>query len=183
MGLNDVIDPFGILLFTEVDETASPETYVSGSIRDNQIRDVVTIPPLDAPAFGIIAGRTFNLSIAGNEIENVNLGINAPWSFQTQIVENQVTGPRPDISGFRGLILSGNDIQVLENRFEKFDVGIFLQVENPFVGSALNTALNDNRFENVAADVLTGPGASEMEAARAASGSSKLQRYGLMPQP
>jgi hypothetical protein len=183
MGPNDVIDQFGILLFTDVDETAAPETYVTGSMRDNHIRDVVTIPPLDAPAFGIIAGRTFNLSMAGNAIENVNLGINAPWSFNTQIVENQVTGPRPDISGFRGLILSGSDIQVLENRFRKFDVGIFLQVENPAVGSALSTVLEDNRFEHVASELMTGPGASVVQAARAAPVSSKLQGYGLPPQP
>jgi hypothetical protein len=58
---------------------------------------------------------------------------------------------------------------VTENRFKKLDLGIFLFVDDSLFGSALNTAMDENRFENVAVDILTGAGGMN------ALTSSKLQ--------
>jgi hypothetical protein len=58
-----------------------------------------------------------------------------------------------------------------------------LLVEDAMFGSALNTALNENRFEHVGAEVLTGPGASfTMMAARAVEIPSAWDRQRVFPQ-
>jgi hypothetical protein len=69
-------------------------------------------------------------------------------------------GPGPDVFGSSGLLISGTDAQVLKNRFRKLDTGILLFVDDPQLGSAVNTVLDDNDFDNVAMDLLTSPGAS-----------------------
>jgi len=83
-----------------------------------------------------------------------------------------------------GLTVSGRDTQILENRFKKLDTGILLFVEDFDFGSAINTALDENRFEHVAVDVMTSPGASfGIAAAKAVQGPSNGQRYRFFHQP
>lgn len=58
--------------------------------------------------------------------------------------------------GSIGLILSGSDISASGNRLQRLDLGLLLMVDDRNFGSAFNTAMDDNRFENVALDLLTG---------------------------
>jgi hypothetical protein len=97
-------------------------------------------------------------------------------------MENRLIGLKAGV-GFTGLELAGSDNQVVDNRFRKFETGIFLYIEDEFLGSTLNTVLDENRFENVATDVLTGPGSLVAAAAQAAGTSARLQRYRLVTQP
>jgi hypothetical protein len=107
------------------------------------------------------------VEIANNVIENVNIGLAGHQAFGAQIAGNYLTGPRQQVFGSTGIILSGSDDRVTENRFRKLESGIMLLVEDPMFGSTLNTVLSQNRFEQVGAEVLTGPGASfAMMAAR-----------------
>jgi hypothetical protein len=69
------------------------------------------------------------------------------------------------VPGSTGLILSGSDISVSENRFKKLDLGLFLMIDDPSFGSATGTAMDENRFEDVAMDIMTGAGPSMMAVA------------------
>jgi hypothetical protein len=185
LGPNDVIDQWGIFLVTDTFDGSIPpaESNATGSIRDNHVQNVATVAPYEFPGEGIVTGNTNNLSIADNVIENVNVGMDIARFFNAQIKENNVTGHGPEATVSAGLGLSGSDIQVTENHFERFDVGIFLFIEDAFYGSALNTSLNDNRFKKVPVDVMTGPGAPPAEAASAPRTASKWQRYRSVPTP
>jgi hypothetical protein len=72
------------------------------------------------------------------------------------------------VFGSSGLLISGTDSYVSENRFKKLDTGILLFVEDPELGSALNTVMDENRFDHVAMDIMTGPGAPMVMMAAAA---------------
>jgi hypothetical protein len=100
------------------------------------------------------------VEVADNGIENVNVGLAANLAFNSFIAKNRINGPQQAAPDSNGLLLSGSDNAVNENRFKKLDLGIFLFVEDPAFGSALNTAMDENRFENVGVDVLTGAGSS-----------------------
>jgi hypothetical protein len=65
------------------------------------------------------------------------------------------------------MILSGMDSRIVENRFKKLESGILLQIEDPQFGSAFNTSIEGNRFDNVTVDVLTGSGGQALAAASA----------------
>jgi hypothetical protein len=183
MGPNDVIDQWGMSIFSDGSE--DPQFFPTGTIRGNRVRDMITLEPFPFPTIGIFTNGIHNMQLSENVVENVNIGIVAPRSFQVQFVENKLVGPR-GAAGVSGLELAGNEIQVIENSFRQFGIGIFLFVEDGFFGSALNTSLDENHFEKVGTDVLTGPGASGLALASAASGaqaSSRLQRYRLVQQP
>lgn len=175
-GPNDVIDQWGIFFggfgFTD------PQASITGTLRGNRIRDVVTISPYPLPGVGIATSTTYNVEMADNVIENANVGLAANQAFSVRILDNQFVGPPPEVIGSTGLLLSGSDSQVVENRFKKLEIGILLHVEDPFFGSALNTVLDENRFDNVAADVLTSPGAlfSLSATARSAPTHTRLPR-------
>lgn len=156
-GPNDVIDQWGIY-FAGFD-FAEPQFSITGTLRDNRVLDQNTTAPYPLPGTGIVTFNTYNVEMGDNVIENVNIGLVAHQAFGAQIVDNQISGPRQDATGSIGLLLSGSDAQVIQNRFKKLEIGTLLHVENPEFGSAVNTALDDNRFENVAVDMLTGPGA------------------------
>ena len=156
-GPNGVIDQWGI--FFSGFGFAEPQFSITGTIRGNIIRDQNSIAPHPLPGTGIVSFNTYNVAVSDNLIENVNVGLVAHQVFSAQVANNRITGPQADAAGSIGLLLSGRDIQVAQNRFKKLELGILLHVEHPDFGSALNTALIQNRFENVGADVLTGPGA------------------------
>jgi hypothetical protein len=120
----------------------------------------MTVGAYPIPGVGIATFNTYNVETSGNVIENVNIGLAGHQAYGVQIANNHIAGPGRDVFGSTGIILSGSDNQVHENRFKKLETGILLLVEDPMFGSALNTALDENRFEHVGADVLTGPGAS-----------------------
>ena len=101
----------------------------------------------------------YNLEITNNTVENVNVGFAANQVVGAQISHNQIVGAGPDVFGTSGLLISGMDSNVSENRFRKLDTGILLFVEDPDLGSALNTVMDENRFDHVAMDIMTGPGA------------------------
>jgi len=111
---------------------------ITGTLKSNRIQDLVTIDQYPSPGVGIATKDTANVEISANVIENVNMGLS----------------------------VSGLNTQVLENRFRKADTGILLFVEFPDYGSAIGTVLEDNRFENVYMDIMTGP-AMMFEAAAA----------------
>jgi hypothetical protein len=73
-----------------------------------------------------------------------------------------VAGQKKNVPGSTGLILSGSDTYVSANRFKKLDLGFMLMVDDPNFGSAANTAIDENRFEDVALDIMTGAGPSMM---------------------
>lgn len=164
LGPNDVIDQWGI--YFAGFGFADPQFSITGTLRGNRVRDQLTISPYPLPGIGIVTINTYNVEIAGNTIENINVGLAVNQAFNGQILHNQISGPRQDVTGATGLLLSGNSIQVAENRFKKLELGIFLFVDDSNFGSALNTAMDENRFDNVALDVITGPGASTALTAR-----------------
>jgi hypothetical protein len=157
-GPNDVIDQWGIFLGGY--NFAEPQFSVTGTIKGNQVRDPLTLSPHPLPGVGIVTLYTFNVDIADNEIENANVGLAGNLAFNSRIAGNQLTGPQQGVPGSTGMLLSGSDAAVQENRFKKLDLGILLMVDDPLFGSALNTTLNENRFDKVAVDVLTGSGPS-----------------------
>lgn len=157
-GPNEAIDQWGI--FVGGFGFADPQSSITGVIRGNRIRDLVTVGAFPLPSVGIVMFNPSNLEVSQNSIENVNVGMGANQVFATQIVHNQISGPGPGVFGSSGLLISGSDSQVLNNRFRKLDTGILLFVADSQLGSATNTVLDDNGFDNVAMDVLTGPGAS-----------------------
>jgi hypothetical protein len=180
-GANDVIDQYGILFFSE--GFSDPQFSVSGSIRENRIREMVTVSPFPLPGIGIVTFGLQNVQINENVLDNVNYGIDITQSFNMQIIENHITGSQEETESNIGLALSGDNVQVNENRFKRLGFGIWLHVEHPDFGSALNTSLNENKFEDVGAEIMTGAGAPEVALASAVQGSSKWQRYRTAPQP
>ena len=156
-GQNEVIDQWGI--FIGGFGFADPSSSVTGSIRGNRIRDLVTIGAHPLPSVGVVMFNPYNLDVAHNTVENINVGFAANQVFGAQITHNQIIGPGPDVFGSSGLLISGTDSHVLKNRFRKLDTGILLFVDDPQLGSAVNTVIDDNEFPNVAMDVMTSPGA------------------------
>ena len=156
-GATDVIDQWGI--FFGGFGFADPQSSITGTIKNNRLRDFVTVGAHPLPGIGIVAFNPFQLEITNNTIENVNIGLAANQVVGAQIAHNQIVGPGPDVFGSSGLLISGTDSMVFENRFRKLDSGILLFVNDPQLGSALNTVLNKNRFDNVAAEIVSGPGA------------------------
>lgn len=122
-GRNDVLGQWGIFV------GGYSSAQMTGTVKDNRIRDLITVDQYPAPGTAITTTDTFALEIADNNVENVNMGF----------------------------VVSGWYTQVLENRFKKADTGILLFVEAPqgFGGSAIGTVLEDNRFDNVYLDLMT----------------------------
>lgn len=182
-GPTDVIDQFGIFVLSDL--FADPSLYATVTIQDNHIRDFVTVNPYPLPGMGIVTVNTTSLNISNNEAENVNVGVEAALSYNAQILSNRLVGTGKESSGSVGIRVSGSDIQVNQNRIRSFESGILLYVVHQFFGpaSAANTALNDNRFDNVGVEVMTGPDLSSPEAASAAQLSSKLESYRLRFRP
>ena len=156
-GPTEAIDQWGI--FIGGFGFADPQSSVTGTIQGNRLRDLVTVGEHPLPSIGIVMFNPANLEVSNNTIENVNIGLAANRVLGAQIVHNQITGPGPDVFGSSGLLISGTDSYVFENRFRKLDAGILLLVEDPDLGSALNTVMDENRFDHVAMDIMTGPGA------------------------
>lgn len=154
-GANDVIDQWGIFLGGY--NFADPGSSVTGAIAGNRVRDALSVAPHPLPGIGIVTLYTHDVQISDNEIENVNVGVAANLAFNSSIANNRVQGPK-DGMGSTGLILSGSDIGVTGNRFKKLDLGILLMVDDPMFGSAVNTAMDENRFEQVSFDLMTGAG-------------------------
>jgi hypothetical protein len=182
MGANDVIDQWGMSLFT--DGVDDPLLFLTGTVSGNRVRDMVTVDPFPFPGIGIFTFGNYNMHFTDNVVDNSNVGINAVRAFSAVIAENRLTGSSPVAPGNTGLFLAGSDGQVRNNRFRKFDIGIFLSIDNEFIGITYNTVLDDNRFENVPADVLTSPGplaAATDSAAR--NSSTRWQRFHNRSQP
>ena len=137
---------------------ADPSSSITGTIRGNRIRDLVTVGDYPLPGIGIVMFNPYNLEVAQNTVENVNVGMAANQVVGAQITRNQIAGPGPDVFGSSGLLISGMVSSVLNNRFRKFDTGILLFVDDPQLGSATNTVMDDNNFDGVAMDVMTSPG-------------------------
>jgi hypothetical protein len=163
-GPNDVLDQWGI--FFGGFNFADPQFSITGTLRGNRIRDQITLAPHPLPGVGIATINTYNVEMANNVIENTNISLAANQAFSARILDNQFVGLQPEVAGSIGLLLSGSDTQVIRNRFKNLELGILLHVEDSNFGSAVNTAMDENRFENVTVDVLTGPGASMTGAAR-----------------
>jgi hypothetical protein len=173
LGANDVIDQYGIFLLGF--NFADPQFNITGTVKGNRVRDVVTLASFPLPGIGIVVFDTYNVEVAENVVDNANVGVDATLAFNARIVRNQIGGPR-QAAGSAGLLLSGSDTRVAKNRFKNLESGIVLLVEDPDLGSALNTVLNDNRFQDVDADVVTGPGASGVATTSVARIRSKWER-------
>jgi len=175
-GANDVIDQWGI--FFGGYNFADPQTSVTGTIRGNNIRGAMTTAPYPLPGIGIVTLFSHDVAIEQNSIETVNLGLAANLAFSARITENQVLGPKVLGTGTTGLILSGSDSSVTENRFKSLDLGIFLMVEDPNFGSALNTAIQANRFDKVGMELMTSAGAVMAKAAAAREALPAAPKFG-----
>lgn len=152
-GANGEIDQWGIFLGGY--NFASPQTSVTGTIKGNRIQDAMTIAPYPLPGIGIVTQYVHDVLIEENTVVNTNAGLAANLAFTTQITRNSVVGKALGL-GTTGLILSGGDNFISANRFQKVDLGMLLMVEDPLYGSATNTALDDNRFDFVPMDMMTG---------------------------
>jgi hypothetical protein len=166
-GPTEAIDQWGI--FIGGFGFADPQFSVTGTIKGNRLHDLVTVGSHPLPSTGIVMFNPFNLEVTHNTMENVNIGLAANQVVGAQIGHNQILGPGPDVFGSSGLLISGTDSVVFENRFRKLDSGILLFVEDAQLGSAFNTVINRNHFDNVAMEVMTGAGAPLMMAAADAS--------------
>lgn len=156
-GANDVIDQWGI--FVGGFGFADPQFSIMGTVRGNRVRDLLTVGDFPLPGVGVVMFSPYQLEVGNNTIQNVNLGLAANQVVEAQIAHNQILGPGPVSFGSSGLLISGTGSSVVENRFRKLDNGILLFVDDPQLGSALGTTLDDNRFDNVAMDIMTSPGA------------------------
>jgi hypothetical protein len=156
-GRNEVIDQWGI--FFGGFGFAEPQFSITGTVKGNHIRDLVTVGAHPLPSIGMVMFNPFNVEVTNNTIENVNVGLAANQVVGAQIANNQIVGPGFDVFGSSGLLISGTDSLVSENKFRKLDTGIFLAVEDMQLGSAFNTLINKNRFENVPMELLTSAGA------------------------
>ncbi len=181
-GATDVIDQFGIFVLSDL--FADPSLYATATIEDNHIRDFVTVNPYPLPGSGIVTVNTNNLQVSNNQVEHVNVGIETALTYNSQIVGNHLSGTGMDSSGTVGIGISGSDNQVNKNRIRRFETGISLHVVDLFFGpaSAFNTSLNENVFQNVGVEIMTGPDTSSSEAA-ALPTSAKIQSYRLRFQP
>lgn len=155
-GPNEVIDQWGI--FIGGFGFSDPGSSITGSVRGNRVRDLVTVGSFPLPSVGMVMFNPYQLDVTQNTLENVQVGLVANQAAGAQILHNQIAGPGPDVFGTTGLLISGMDSTVSENRFRKLDMGILLSVDDPQLGSAVNTVLNRNRFDHVALELLTGPG-------------------------
>ncbi len=150
-GTNDVLGQWGIFF------GGYNFAQMTGTVKGNRIRDLITVDQYPSPGIAITTKDIFNVEIADNVIENVNMG----------------------------LTLSGQYTQVLENRFKKTDTGILLFVEPPpdivplVGGSAIGIMLEDNRFEAVTLDLMTT--SPEMFPAAAAKTISEATSETLQP--
>ena len=133
-GENEVLGQWGIFY------GGYENAQITGSLKGNRIRDLLTVNLYPTPGIGIATRLTTNVEIANNVLEHVNMG----------------------------LTLSGWYTQVLENRFEKSDTGILLFAEDADFGSAIGAMLDGNKFEHVALDMMTGPGGMFGAAAKTA---------------
>lgn len=156
-GQNEVIDQWGI--FIGGFGFADPSFSITGTIKGNRIRDLVTMGAYPLPGVGVVMFNPYNLEVANNTVENVNVGFAVNQAVGAQITHNQIIGTAPDLFGSSGMLISGLNSNVVNNRFRKLDTGILLFVEDPQLGSALNTVMDDNNFDNVAMDLLTSQGA------------------------
>jgi hypothetical protein len=164
-GPNEAIDQWGV--FIGGFGFAEPQFSITGTIKGNRIRDLVTVGSHPLPSIGMVLFNPYNLEVTNNTIENVNIGLAANQVVGAQITHNQLAGAGPDVFGTSGILISGTDSNVAKNRFRKLDTGILLFVEDLQLGSAVNTVIDDNKFDHVAMDVMTGPGAQPMLAAAA----------------
>jgi hypothetical protein len=162
-GPNEVIDQWGI--FIGGFGFADPQSSITGTVSGNRVRDLVTVGSYPLPGVGIVTFNPYNLEITDNTIDNANVAMAVNQALGAQIIDNQFSGPSQEVTISTGILLSGTDSVVSENRFKKFGLGLLLMIEDPAFGSALNTSLDDNRFDHVAVDLMTGSGASATAAA------------------
>jgi hypothetical protein len=182
LGPNDLIDQFGMFFLS--DGFADPSSFPTVTIRDNHIRDFATIAPYPLLGSGIVTANMSNLELSNNEVENADVGIEAAFSYNAQILRNRLTGTGMDSSGSVGIPVSGSEIEINQNRIRNFETGIVLHVFHPFFGpaSAVNTSLNNNQFGNVGVEITTGSGVIGMQAG-AAPAYPRSQSYRLRLQP
>ena len=172
-GANDVIDQWGIFLGGY--NFAEPHFSVTGTIKNNKVQDTLTTAPQTLPGIGIVTLFTHDVEMAENSVENANMGVAANLAFSARIMDNRILGPKE--AGSTGLILSGSDTAVSENHFKRLDLGLLLMVDDPGFGSALHTTLDENHFENVGTDLMTGsvtPAALAAATREAASGAARF---------
>jgi hypothetical protein len=60
-------------------------------------------------------------------------------------------------------------------------MGILLFVEDPELGSAVNTVMDENRFDHVAMDIMTGPGAPMVMMSAAAAEATLTPTLAKLP--
>ena len=169
-GQNGVIDQWGV--FIGGFGFADPSSSITGTIRGNRIQNLVTVGDHPLPSVGVVMFNPYNLEVAHNTVENVNVGFAANRVVGAQIAHNQIVGPGPEVFGSSGVLISGMDSQVVKNRFRKLDTGILLFVEDPQLGSAVNTVMDDNNFDGVTIDIMSSPGAPMALAAMEAKATS-----------
>jgi hypothetical protein len=178
-GPTEAIDQWGI--FIGGFGFADPQSSITGTITGNRLRDLVTVGTHPLPSIGVVMFNTANLEVSNNTIENVNIGLAANRVVGAQIAHNQITGPGPDVFGSSGLLISGTDSYVFENKFKKLDTGILLFVEDLDLGSALNTVMDENRFDHVAMDIMTGPGAPMVMMAASSAQATPTSMWTKLP--
>ena len=156
-GPNDVVDQWGI--FFGGYGFADPQDSITGTIKGNRIQDQITADPYPYPGTGIVTFSTSNMEVSNNTIENVNIDLIANQASAAQIVNNQFAGRAQDPTGTTGLLYSGRDSFVSGNRFKSLEIGALLFIEDFDFGTAYSTVFDDNRFDKVTMDLLTGQGA------------------------
>lgn len=123
-GPNDALGQWGVFF------GGYESAQMTGSVKGNWIRNLITTSEYAMPGAGIATKDTTEAEISKNVIEHVNIGLS----------------------------VSGWGTQVLENRFKKMDIGIMPLVQDCSYGTAFGAVLEDNKFEAVSMDVMTGLG-------------------------
>lgn len=169
-GPTDAIDQLGI--FFGGYNFADPQFSITGTIKGNRVRDLIALEPHPLPGVGIATLSTANVEIADNAVDNTNIGMAANQASGAQITNNQIVGATQDPYSSIGLMTSGQYLQISKNRFKKMGTGVMLFVEDSMFGSTLSTGIDDNRFEFVAMDIVTGPGSEQIDLLSAKSATS-----------
>lgn len=139
---------------------------IVGTVKENRVDDVFFTAE-GFPALGIAIAQGLDVAVEKNVVRNVQRGIDLYLAVQTHVAKNNIRGPAPGAPGYQGIGVSGEDNEVVENTLTNLEVGIRLY-NNADDGTAVNTQIRKNRFQNVTEEVAVEAGASAAVAGRAA---------------
>lgn len=124
----------------------------TGDAKSNIISELAYTPTGWAST-GILEYYGYHVFLQGNVITDCDPAVYIAAGNSTKLVNNTFKTLTFESYPFAwGLMLSGSDIKVMNNYFEKFEVGIY--VGSSYYGATTNTKLINNTFVNVEESIV-----------------------------